>query len=293
MPRKIFHIAKNVTDAEIEARMRAPLEILRRESVVWEPLSEEQPIRSARRNRRGKRTGERPQSKKKPTPKTQYTEEETEYLASVHAKPYLTITGRRDWLGLSTDQANRIKKVLLEKLVIEEVALNLGPKVGGSVKLLMLTEQGHTAVDKKPNWKRPKNVSAEHWWWQRRATEWYRALGHQAHIEMRLGNKRADVGVRIGDQTLALEIELSAGNAVRNIKADLGAGFDRVLIACCNNRVKKAIFDRMAKALTEEENKKTKLILLTDFSFVTEIIDGPMSGQSHDVVHKVPIVSLS
>ena len=186
----------------------------------------------------------------------------------------LSVTQRRDILGLSTYTNDRIKKALLAKGLVEELSINLGRNTQGIAKFLELTEFGYRALKRKCPTMRPLNTSPEHWWWQRRIEHFYRDQGYEAEIEMALNGKRADVGLIKDGVKIAVEVGMTAKNEVVNVRRDLGAGFERVLVACRNAQVLCAVKQNL-DVLTENERKRVKLILLSDFSFVRGMTRSP------------------
>jgi hypothetical protein len=249
-------LRKDVTDEEIKQHMRPHLTALMRGCVrrtEWSEQKEAQPGHEAAQPHRSSTAA----SAEPPA----LSEDEQELLRSIHSDPNLTITQRRDALGHSTHKANELKKALLRSGLIEEFTLNLGARFGGTVKLLALTKEGCKAIGKRPDREPTENVSRQHWWWQQQIARFYRAQGYEAEIERQLNGKRADCGFMKDGKTIAVEVGLSVKNEVVNAKRDLEAGFDRVLLACGNARIKKSI----------EQRKNVKLILLPEFSFVHEI----------------------
>jgi len=193
-----------------------------------------------------------------------------EFLESIVDKPNLSVTQRRDYLGESTGKFEQRKKLAIANGYAEELAINLGHATRGIVKLLELTPKGHAALGKKAPVQRPRNVSAEHWWYQRAYAAWAREQGFKAELEMRGTNgKRADIGVVRDGKVLAVEIALSPNNEVRNVVADLD-GFDSVLVACKNSRVRAAVEARL-KVLTLEQRSRVKLALLSDAGFIKSV----------------------
>lgn len=200
------------------------------------------------------------------------THEEIEYLESILKELNLSITSRAEFLGLSSYINDKRKTQLLEKGLIEEFTINLGFETRGVVKFLLLTKNGFEALGKKTEKERPKNCSLEHWWWQNSIYKFYINKGYKGQIEMALGDKHADVGLVKGKVKMAIEVELTPKNSVINVKKDLEVGFDKVLVACKNSKVKKSIEERLQPILSEEDWSKVKIILLSEFSFVKDII---------------------
>jgi len=196
---------------------------------------------------------------------------EREYLESIPEAPNLTITGRRDYLGLSTYQSNHLKRQLLEKGLIEQFSLNLGERTGGIIKLLELTGAGYQLLGLPQESVRPQNVSAEHFFWARAIAQNFKALGYPVEIEMPLNGVRADVGVLKDGKKIAIEVGITAKNEVANVQRDLAAGFDEVVVACRNLMVRRAIEDRLKDVLSDEQWKHVSLLQLCDFWFVKDL----------------------
>lgn len=220
------------------------------------------------------------QSDAQPSPEPgELSEAEQEYLGSVLEKPFLTVTGRADQLGLSSYQSNRIKRALVDKGLIAQFAVNLGNRTRGIIKLVELTESGYEALGKIPAKMRPENVSAEHWFWQRCIAQHHSEKGLDVSIEMPLRDVRADVGIIRAGKRIAVEVGITAKNEVANVQRDLDAGFDQVIVAAKNARVLRAIEKRLWAALPSARHHQIKTMLLSEFSFVEQLIkDGRTVG---------------
>ncbi len=247
---------KDVTDREIAEFMEPHLARLGTRVVVRRP----EPRGQAK-----------PRSERK---KSDLDPDERDYLDSVFSDPNLTMTGRRDHLGLSAYRADRLKKALAGKGLVEEFSLNLGRETRGVVKMLAVTEAGCRALGKKPPFKRPQNVGPEHWWLQWNLAAYYQTQGIDAQVEMTRNGKRVDVGFRKDGEWVAVEIETTAKNAVHNVTADIEAGFDRVLVACRDAKIQKAVSDRLAQSVPAETLRAVKVIPVFELSFVKALF-GP------------------
>ncbi len=261
-------LRKDVSDAELAEVMKPQLDELMR-GVVHKP----------RHNNR--KAGKAPDATSNSAEEADKTptegdfspsEVEREYLDSVFEWPFLTVTGRADQLGLSSYQANRIKRSLLDNGLVTQFSINLGRKTRGIIKLVELTERGYETLGKTPENVRPDNVSGEHWFWQRAIARHFISKNIKTQIEMPLGDVRADVGLTHKDRRVAIEVGMTAKNEVANVKGDLKAGFDEVVVAAKNARVLATIKKRLWPVLTEDERGKVKTMLLSDFSFVDQLI---------------------
>ena len=207
-----------------------------------------------------------------PTAKTSITQHEREFLESIIEQPHLSVTARRDFLGLSTWQNNERKKSLVAAGLVEEFSINLGKATGGILKLMDLTPAGYEALGKVPKAPRPLNCSAEHFWWQRLIATHYRQEGYDVEIEMHRNGVFADVGIVRDGKKTAVEVELTPKNAVANVQRDLAAGFDEVIVAARNTRVLKAIEDRLWSILAPDLHERVSLRLLADLPFAQELL---------------------
>ncbi len=146
---------RTISDAELETLMRGRLDGLIRGAVRRKPeVGQPQPAKESQSPQ---------QSCDVHASQVVLTGDERAYLDSILAMPNLTITGRSDYLGLSSFTSNRIKKALLSKGFIEEFPMQ---RKRGIVKLVSLTQRGFAALGARPGKKRPENRSAAHWWCQ-------------------------------------------------------------------------------------------------------------------------------
>ena len=256
---------KDVSDEELAFLMKPHIEKLKSFTIRYRRLKGAE---QKEENKPAKKTEEKKQQNKE----ERLSQEEKEYLESILEKPNLSITQRRDFLGLSTYRNDQAKKALIEQGLVEEFSLNLGHATRGMVKLLELTASGYEALGLKPPPSREFRCSPEHWWFQKQIHNWYVSQGLKAEIEKELNGKRADVAFQKDGNWIAVEVGLTPKNEIFNAKADLEAGFSQVLIGCKNSKVKAAVEQRIHAALNEEQLQRIKLILLSEFSFVKEII---------------------
>lgn len=268
---------KRTTDGDVRRHMAPVLAELMRDTELGQVPG------SANHGRTGRGSGERgeprasqsphqenPCRKKEAAQPSKISDQQREFLRSIADRPLLTMTQRAAYLGLSAHRCNEVKKEGIRPGLIDEVRVNLGRQTGGICTFLELTAAGATAIGAKHE-PRPANCSAEHAWWQRMICRWYRSEDIEARTEWRLGNARADVGVQRNGTLVAIEVAMTAQHEAANVKRDLAAGFARVYVACANARVKRAVEERFAGSLTENERARTQGMLLSDFSFVKEL----------------------
>lgn len=196
-------------------------------------------------------------------------DKEKELLESIYAEPELSINERAGYLGLSAYMMNNVKKSILNKKLAEQFTVNKGRTTGGNVTLLALTDAGCKAINKSMRVRKPNNVSHEHWWWQRKAFQFYKDKGFQAEIEKAINGKRVDVGISKDGKNIALEIELTPKNALSNVACDIQAGFDFVLSCCRNSNVHREVKKRLLSYKDYETIKdRVEIKILTDSSFL-------------------------
>lgn len=258
-------LRKDVTDEDLDVHMSQPLAEMMRSVVAWKAPSGDQSQKAA--------NGPGPSQENQPL--FQLTNDERTYLQSIHDEPNLTVTGRRNVLGWSTDRANKINRSLIEMGVVEPFTINIG---GGTVKLLELSERGAEAVEVKRRFVRKGRVSAEHLWWQVQVSEHFRSEGYEAVIEKALNGQHADVGVFIDGSHVAYEVAISAQNEIRNIQKDLTVGFESVVVCCRDIPVRNAVANKSNEHLSPEQAARTRIVLLSDFSFMAKLFKPKHKG---------------
>ena len=82
---------------------------------------------------------------------------------------------------------------------------------------------------------------------------------------------RADVAFKKDASWIAIEVGLSPKNEPVNARQDLDAGFSQILLALKDAKVRAAVEKRISEFLPEEMQKRVRMILLSDFSFVREM----------------------
>ena len=76
-----------------------------------------------------------------------------------------------------------------------------------------------------------------------------------------------------GGKMTAVEIALTPKIEMRNSKEDLAVGFDKVLIACRNKKVKEEVERKIEESFDDKDRVKIQICLLTDFPENTLIRD--------------------
>ena len=201
------------------------------------------------------------------------SDDERQLLENIYKNLNLPITKRASILGLSPYMMNKLKKSLIEKGLVEQFSINLGKDFGGNITLLVLTDDGHKAINRRPkNKKSSKKESLEHHWWKGNIHQSYRKKSIPSEIEKSIGGKHADVGIVWQNQNIAIEVELTPKNALQNIIQDLECGFDKIFSCAKNKAVQNAIIKQFQSHCDYGRlNNKVSFRQLSDFEFVREI----------------------
>jgi hypothetical protein len=197
--------------------------------------------------------------------------DEKELLEDVFEHPNLGVKARSDRLGWSDYKMNKVKRLVVDRGLAESYKVNLGRRSGGETTLIGLTEAGYKFLRKEPV-VRPLNVDWPHWWWQTNIWGYHSRRGEEAEIEMCMGGVRADIGLKVGSEVVAVEVEMSTKNAVQNIVNDLEAGFDRVVSCCKDKKTAKAVKKSLEATKNYEAIKDmVEVKVLTELQLVKEL----------------------
>jgi hypothetical protein len=258
----------DVTDEEVEAHMRPHLQHFMKQ-VVSRHIIPEKNTETTSKGKNKKISEEVPS----------FTEDEIHILQSVFEQPYLSVTGRAESLGFSSHKNNKVKNSLLQKGVMVEQSINLGFGTRGNVHFASLTRAGYKALNKiPPKIPQPLGASSKHVWWQCCIANHSEVNGFTAEIEKELPNgKKVDVYLapKKGGKPLCVEVELTPKNAVSNVTQDLEPGvLGKVMVACENKKVKQIVEKKLEKVLNNQQWELVQVMLLSDFHFVKDIING-------------------
>ena len=262
---------KDVSNAEIDILMKPHLEQWLGKVVPRKPIQDDPEEKPEYRKPADKRESQKADSFGKKAD-NEVSEEQRGYLKNILELPYLSVVARAEVLGLSSYKNNEIKKELLKNELATEFTMNLGSQLGGLIKMLRLTEKGFKVLGKIHPQPRKHQCSDEHFIFQEILQKFYKGKGYEAVIEGELCGKHVDVLISKRGKTLAIEVQLTPETALFNIKDNLEAGFSKVIMGCRNARVLKAIESKVEIALTKEQKSKVKLLLLSEFTAVKEMI---------------------
>jgi len=171
---------------------------------------------------------------------SELSEKEREFLEDVMRYRSCGITERYKRLGLSVDEGNRIKNLILSSNFIFCSDVSTGR---GRLKYLELSEKGKELLRKMGHEiEEGKKGGAEHEYWKHRVAELLKTRGYDIELEKAVGDSgTVDIVATNKDKNLAVEIETGKSDAVANIKKDLAAGFDEVVSVATNDAVARKI----------------------------------------------------
>jgi len=186
------------------------------------------------------------------------TEEERNFLIDIAKNPISGVVARYQRLGINRYQGNKVQSSLLEKGLISWRPVSTKK---GRIKVLVLTDKGKKAIpDVKIEKIFHKAGSWEHEYWKFRVGEHYRKRGYKVTFEYKIGEgKSVDVVAEKDGKRIAIEIETGKSDSLYNIKKDLEAGFDEVVIVILDQKLKSKIMQNI------EETGNTKILDIEHF----------------------------
>ena len=120
-----------------------------------------------------------------------------------------------------------------------------------------MTHKGKTAIG-KPGEDNifPRNTSFEHEYWKYKIAGIYRKNGYKVILEYSIGDgKKVDIVAEKDGKRKAIEIETGKSDYVYNIKKDLQAGLDKVILIALDNRVRDKIKAQLQIAGLDKEEQ--------------------------------------
>ncbi len=241
------------TEAELARRMRLVLAGLR---YMPRPQQPSPPTQKVVAKTTPKVEVKRQPAQKEPTASS-LTRDAIDYLIEIAKHPFETVTERDARLGHSGYMGARLRDELAERGLVEPCRVNTGRR-GGTIVLYQPTATGwrHLKSVLRVQVDRPRGKGGpEHQYWQHQAAAWCRSRFPDSEIvieDHRLG-KAVDVAVYLPDsRKIAMEIALGTAEKqlfeVGNIEANLGVGYDQVIVAA---RTEKDL-DRIRRTVVQE-----------------------------------------
>ncbi|MGB7295228.1 MAG: DUF87 domain-containing protein [Candidatus Aminicenantales bacterium] len=168
------------------------------------------------------------------------SEDERNFLIDIAKNPISGVVARYARLGINRYQGNKVQRALLDAGLISWKPVSTRK---GRLKVLVLTDEGKKAIpDVRIEKIFHKAGSWEHEYWKFRVGEHYRKKGYTVTFEYKIGDgKSVDVVAERDGRKIAIEVETGKSDSFYNIKKDLGVGFEEVICACLNTKVKEEL----------------------------------------------------
>ncbi len=194
-------------------------------------------------------------------------DDELRFLQSIVNEPLSGSVERSESLGLSNSRANRIVNILEFKGFIEPVKVKTFRR-GGQKVLYEITEKGRKWLSEcgvKTN--HPLRGSIKHLYYARLIGDYFESMGCEVRFEGRSGNGNADLIIRNGSRSTAVEVELGTDGryAIGNIAKNLRAGFDGLIIACEEEKMMEKL-NREVSRLDREVRSRVSVNMIEDFA---------------------------
>lgn len=170
------------------------------------------------------------------------TANERAFLIDIAKNPISGVVARYTRLGLNRYQGNKIQKELLEKNLIYWKPISTQK---ARLKVLVLTDKGKKAIpDVKIEKIFNKKGSWEHEYWKFMVGEYFKKKGYIVMYEYNIGEgKPVDVVAEKDGKRNAIEVETGKSDSIYNIRKDLEAGFDEVVVVALDEKTKKKIME--------------------------------------------------
>lgn len=182
------------------------------------------------------------------------------FLADISEYPDDGVKARYKRLGLSIWAGNNIKKLLTDQGWLQEQTLEMGC----TRKLLLgLTRQAKEALgfDNAA----PDYGSLVHEYWKRYYAQRFMELGYSVTMEVFRKSGRTDVVCVKDSRKIAVEVETGKSDFVHNIRQDLAAKYDKIVVIATNRNA----FEKIEKTLAKEGlliPEKIELVLRDQFN---------------------------
>jgi hypothetical protein len=146
-------------------------------------------------------------------------------------------------LGLSVGSGSRLTEKLVNQGWIESQIVELGQT---RKRILRLTKQASKTLN--PDTVNPRYGSIVHEYWKRFYGQRFTELGYQVSAEVpRISSGRVDLVAQKDGRKIAIEIETGKSNFINNIKQNLAARYDRIIVVATDKIAFKKIELSMIK----------------------------------------------
>ena len=204
---------------------------------------------------------------------SQLDKEALDYLETIATEPFLSVRQRNDHLSLSAWRGQQIKKTVLEAGLVREVAINPGGR-GERFKLLEFTQTGRQLLSEYgiPSPTGHGRGGIAHQWWVKTIADRLREHDLSPAIEDDTQGARVDLFVSARGKKIAVEVEMTDGHAIDNIRKDLEAGFDLVVSLLDDS----ASAERIQEALAAESGDLRPKVRIGHLQDYEEFLTPPL-----------------
>lgn len=146
-------------------------------------------------------------------------------------------------LHMSTGSGNRLKELLVHQGWLESQTVDIGQT---RKTCLRLTKQAADALNLGDM--APQHGSIVHEYWKQYYAQRFAEQGYQIALEVPRISGRTDVVARKDNLKIAIEIETGKSDFLRNIRQDLAAGYEKIIMVATD----KNAFEKIEKSVAQE-----------------------------------------
>ena len=146
-------------------------------------------------------------------------------------------------LHMSTGSGNRLKELLVHQGWLESQTVDIGQT---RKTCLRLTKQAADALNLGDM--APQHGSIVHEYWKQYYAQRFAEQGYQIALEVPRISGRTDVVARKDNLKIAIEIETGKSDFLRNIRQDLAAGYEKIIMVATD----KNAFEKIEKSMAQE-----------------------------------------
>lgn len=263
-----FQISKDVSDRELEHHMRPALEQLQRTLIPRTPYNL---ILQARRKEEERKNREEERMRAETNPHEPQNTERGEHdeiliqiLLTIRKNSFIDQKEIISALNLTSSASKNTH--YFQELVFRGFVHThrIGFGRGQSSKLFCeITEQGREFA-RIQKFTIPGKGDFRHKLWQHIIHKFYTIMGCKPEIEKTFENKSVDVALYYEGRKTAVEIELSSANLLGNIRKDLDAGCEKIIVAVNSQRTISS-YKKKIKSEQPELLDNVEFRVLTDF----------------------------
>ncbi|MBM4103132.1 MAG: DUF87 domain-containing protein [Planctomycetes bacterium] len=146
-------------------------------------------------------------------------------------------------LHMSTGFGNRLKDFLVKQSWLESQTVDIGQT---RKTCLRLTKQANDALNLGDA--APQHGSIAHEYWKQYYAQRFTEQGYQLELEVPRISGRTDVVARKNNEKIAIEIETGKSDFLRNIRQDLAAKYDKIIVIATD----KSALEKIQKNMGQE-----------------------------------------